>query len=144
MQPMEDLCVGFCFKKLGIAKTDIGQTGCLQLLFDRGEPFLRHLKAPWQREHRKAQRQGGRPAQVRDIRFVTAQDHPGLQAADLIAWGVRMHYETQQQDLRASRIIMMTLLTGKHYHGFLDAEALHRFYVQKEQVSFALHYDMTR
>jgi|ERR1043166_874494 hypothetical protein len=141
---MEDLCVGFCFRKLGIAKSDVGQTACLHLFFDRGEPFLHYLNAPWQRERRRARRHGGWPAQVGDILPAAAQDHPGLQAADLIAWGVRMHHESRQQDPRASRIIMMTLLTGKHYHGFLDEEALERFYVRKEHLTFALRYDMTR
>jgi len=144
LPPIEEICVGFCFNKLGIARGDADQANCLRVMFDQGEPFIRYLKHPWLAHRRKARQLGGWPAQVKEIEPARAEDHPGLQAADLIVWGVRRHYETPDQtpDWDAKQIILCSLMTGKHYHGFFNATALERLFVKKERINFNLSYDL--
>ena len=48
VQPLPDLCVGFCFHHLATANQDHRKNDCMELIFDRGKPFIRYLNAPWQ------------------------------------------------------------------------------------------------
>ncbi|MGD1157219.1 MAG: DUF3800 domain-containing protein [Terriglobia bacterium] len=130
------LCVRLCFGALGVCKADVLRSNSLRVFFDRNEPFIRWLKRPWQ-EHVKEARRAGRgwPIQVTQIEPGTSIEHPGLQAADLVSWAVRVRYDLGDcyADADAACIFVGLLLTGKYCGGFLDHQALHSLCVDKKQ-----------
>jgi hypothetical protein len=130
------LCVWLCFRALGVCKADVLRSNSLRVFFDRNEPFIRWLKRPWQ-EHVKEARRAGRgwPIQVTQIEPGASSEHPGLQAADLVSWAVRVRYDLGDcyADPDAAHMFVGLLLTGKFYGGFLDYQALHSLCVEKKQ-----------
>ncbi len=124
---IEPMLAHLCLKNLGIAPADVGAGPCLRVLFDAGEPFIRHFKTTWHQERRKMReaRGDGWPRQIREIEPVRTKDHPGLQIADLISWAVRFKYEYAPQfDPTVVKILSVYILAGKLRGGYLGASEL--------------------
>lgn len=140
------LCVRLCFNSLGVCKADEQQQGRLTIFFDRNEPFIRWLKQPWQGHVKEARlTRKGWPFQIARIESAASGDHPGLQAADLVSWAVRVRYERGDcfANADAAAIFLGFLLTGKFYGGILDHEALRSLCVEKRQPDFRHGYRFT-
>jgi hypothetical protein len=132
--PAEAILADLCLGTLGIAQEDIGRTARLRLLFDRNEPFIRYLKRPWQagRKELRRKKEEGWPTQIREIEPARCQDHPGVQAADLLSWVVRSGYE--HRGVYDSKIVitMFTfIMAGKLRGGFLDEKTIRSLYIEK-------------
>lgn len=78
---VERMLMNLCFRGLGVSKEDIGQHARVRIVFDRGEPFIRHLKSSWQagRTELKRAKHGGWPLQVKEMEPANSKDHAGLQ-----------------------------------------------------------------
>jgi len=137
------LCVRLCFGALGVCKADALRSNCLRVFFDRNEPFIHWLKRPWQeyvKEARRARR--GWPIQVTQIEPRASSEHPGLQAADLVSWAVRVRYDLGDcyADADAACMFLGLLLTGKFLGGFLDYPTLHSLCVEKKVLNLVHTY----
>jgi hypothetical protein len=138
------MLMDLCFRGLGVARDDAGLAACIKVLFDRDEPFIRHMKSSWQ-AGRKALRRAGKdgwPLQIGEVEPAGSADHPGLQIADLLSWTIRCRYEYGDKmiDPKIAMIMLQFLMAGRLRGGFLDSDAVHAFYVEKRVLEFAHNY----
>ena len=77
----EALCVDYCAGQLAIlTKGDFGKRNVVTMVFDRDEPYLKHIRKVWDQSRRAS----GWPSQVKDIRSGSSSQEVGLQAVDLM------------------------------------------------------------
>lgn len=126
------MLVDLCLSGIGCSVEDRGQPDRVRILFDRGEPFIRHLKADWQdgRKELRRIREEGWPRQVPEIEPARSKDYPGLQVADLLSWSVRSRYEYGDEfvDLKVLTIVFTFMAVLRV--GFLDPDALRAGYIK--------------
>jgi len=133
--PVEQMLMDLCFRRVGVAKEDSDQAGRLQVLFDQNEPFIRQLKPYWQTrrtELRRAKKHGW-PTQIYKMEPARSEDHPGLQAADLLSWVIRCRYEYGDKliDPKVIMIMFAFMGAGKLRGGFLNESAIQSLYMDK-------------
>jgi hypothetical protein len=141
---VDRMLLDLCFAGLRAAKADTGEPGRIRVLFDRGEPFIRHLKSSWQRgrtELRRA-REGGWPLQIREMEPARSEDHSGLQAADLLSWVIRCRYEYGDKLVDPKIFMMMFafMAAARLRGGFLNEAAIKSLYVEKHVPELAHGY----
>lgn len=140
----EKILMDECFSSVGIGKADTGHMNRVSLIFDKGEPFIHHLKGPWQRgrtELRTAD-ENGWPRQVRAIEPANTKDHPGLQAADLLSWAIRSRYQYGDRlvDPKTFLIMFPFAAAGKLRGGYFDEKAIRSRYIEKRAYSLRHNY----
>jgi hypothetical protein len=134
----------WCFRGIGVAKADIGQLARTRIVFDQDEPFIRHLKSPWQagRTELKRAKADGWPLQIREIEPASSKDHPGLQAADLLSWLIRSRYEYGDKmiDSRVPVMLFPFMAAGRLRGGFLDESTIRSLYIEKQTLELGHNY----
>lgn len=131
--PSPKMLMDLCFRGIGAAKEDLHQPRRIRILFDRGEPFVRHLKTAWQngRAELGRARADGWPRQVREVETARAKDHPGLQVADLLSWSIRCRYEYGDKMVDPKIPVIMFPFIPVLRGGFLDSDAIRALYVDR-------------
>lgn len=74
------------------------RSGCLELVFDQGEPFKRQIDLAWNSAMRRAVGQHGPLTLISESREADMRATPGLQAADFLAWLVNRWQERDCQE----------------------------------------------
>ncbi|HYL35240.1 MAG TPA: DUF3800 domain-containing protein [Bryobacteraceae bacterium] len=142
--PVERMLTDWCFRGIGVSKADTGHRDRARILFDRSEPFIRHLKSPWQAGRRELKRvkAGGWPLQIREIEPASNKDHPGLQAADLLSWLIRCRYEYGDKliDSRVPVMMFPFMAAGRLRGGFLDQSTIRSLYIEKRTLELGHNY----
>ena len=97
----------------------------VEFYFDRNEPYLDTLYSNWakRRKRRALHSECGWPLQIQEIKFVKADDFPGIQAADLVAWIWNAFYK---DDTIAKSLFPMFLDLLGGMHKFYDYELIKR------------------
>jgi len=136
------MLMDLCFLGIGAAKEDQHEPDRIRILFDQGEPFIRHLKASWQ-EGRRALRSSGEngwPLQVREVEPANSKEHPGLQVADLVSWTIRCRYEYGDRMIDPKIPLMMFSFLWVLQGGFLDEERIRALYIDRSTPTFGHNY----
>jgi hypothetical protein len=131
MPPDTQILMRLCFAGIGTAAADRDGHNTTRILFDRGEPFIHHLKHSWQRgrKYLRRERADGWPLQVHEIEPASSKDHPGLQVADLISWMMHCRYEYGDKMVDPKiPMLMLPFLTNLR-GGYLDHNNLQDLFV---------------
>lgn len=124
-----DLCVGLAFNWY----YDRHPNGIemAYILFDRGEDFIREFKARWLKERTPP----GKVAMhlfwdlIADVQESDMASHPGLQAADMMAWARSRSLSERERDWRYLAEIMHAIIptTGV----FIDEQTMRKKYSRR-------------
>lgn len=142
--PATKLLMDFCFRGVGASREDLGHTSCIKVFFDRGEPFIHHLKSSWQAGRRELRRQGasGWPCQIREVEPASSEQHVGLQIADLLSWAIRCRHEYGDRmiDPKIAMIMLQFAAAGRLRGGLFDESAIRAVFVEKRAINLAHNY----
>ncbi len=110
VKPVGAICVDYCASQ-AFAHPEFAK-GRAELLFDMGEPYLRHIERTWSRNKRNASSWASR---ISAVAPVDMRDILPVQGADLLAWSSNRHYSQEP-----SRIwdfgLSGSYLCLPHYH----------------------------
>jgi len=138
------LLMRLCFRGLCASADDTQQKSRINVFFDRSEPFIHHLKSPWQAGRRELKRLKGDgwPSQICKIETADSAAHPGLQIADLLSWAIRCRYQYGDRliDPKIPMVMLPFMAAGKLRGGFLDADSIWALCIEKRDVNFAHKY----
>lgn len=75
----------------------------------------------------------GWPMQVSEIEPARSENHPGLQAADLLSWVIRCRYEYGDKllDSKIPMVMLTFMAAGKLRGGFLNDKAIRDLYIER-------------